>query len=208
MRFQGGKGNSELLPESYEDMTKLAAFLADTHFDAIYTSPLKRARETADQVIDQWAAHRQIDKPLIQVERRLAEVGLGEWEGMLKADVAEQYPEAFASYRHDIAGFTGDAFGGEGHDRAVARFREFFKPLLATAQQDDQLLFFSHGMMLLFGISDMLQIPKANIRDRGGLSNTSTTVLETRDGGETFQLLVWNQDDYLQRPADPSRKIV
>jgi probable phosphoglycerate mutase len=208
MRFQGGKGNSELLPESYEDMAKLATFLSDTTFDAVYTSPLKRAWETADHVMAQWAKHRAIEKPFIQVEPRLAEVGLGQWEGMLKADVAAQYPEAFANYRHDIAGFTGEGFDGEGHDCAVARFRAFFQPLLANAKQDEKLLFFSHGMMLLFGISDMLQIPKANIRDRGGLSNTSTTVLETLDGGKTFTLLAWNQDDYLQRADDPSRKIV
>lgn len=209
MRFQGGRGNSELLPQSFDDMAKLAEHLADTTFDKVYSSTLKRAAQTAEHTMNLWAAARGEATPTIHQSDALIEVGLGEWEGMLKADIQARYPKDYHTYQHDLANFSGAGFGGEGHDRSVERFRGFLQKAIAEAGEHERLIFFSHGMMLLFGISDLLGIPKANIRDRGGLSNTSTTILRTLDGGQTFELVDWNRDDYLQVDAnDASRKII
>ena len=41
-RYQGGSGNSPLLPESYEDIKKLAEYLKGTKFRAFYASPLHK----------------------------------------------------------------------------------------------------------------------------------------------------------------------
>ena len=51
-KFQGGHGDSPLLPESYEDIKKLGNYLKGTKFRGIYASPLKRAFDTA-QVVQQ-----------------------------------------------------------------------------------------------------------------------------------------------------------
>ena len=46
-RFQGGQGDSKLLPESLADIEKLGRYLQGKHFKAVYASPLDRARMTA-----------------------------------------------------------------------------------------------------------------------------------------------------------------
>lgn len=45
----------------------------------------------------------------------------------------------------------------------------------------------------------LLGYPLAQVRKRGGLSNTSLTILETLDGGKTFKPIVWNETDFLGR---------
>ena len=47
-RFQGMNGDSPLLPTSYEEIRLLGQHLREVPFEAIYASPLKRARETAE----------------------------------------------------------------------------------------------------------------------------------------------------------------
>ena len=51
-RYQGARGDSPLLPESYQDIKSLARFLRPQHIDWIYSSPIKRAYLTA-QTLDQ-----------------------------------------------------------------------------------------------------------------------------------------------------------
>ncbi len=46
-RFQGARGDSPLLKESVENLRKLGRYLAGIHFDKVYTSDLKRARDSA-----------------------------------------------------------------------------------------------------------------------------------------------------------------
>ena len=46
-RFQGGQGDSKLLKSSWEDIEKMGHYLRGTHFQAVYSSPLERARQTA-----------------------------------------------------------------------------------------------------------------------------------------------------------------
>ncbi|MBA1394849.1 histidine phosphatase family protein, partial [Lactobacillus sp. XV13L] len=45
-RFQGAHGDSPLLPQSLVDIAKLGVHLKNTDFRTIYSSPLRRARET------------------------------------------------------------------------------------------------------------------------------------------------------------------
>ena len=45
----------------------------------------------------------------------------------------------------------------------------------------------------------LLGYPLSDIRRNGGLSNTSLTILETKDKGKTFDALVWNETGFLGR---------
>jgi broad specificity phosphatase PhoE len=86
-RFQGGL-NPPLSPRGILQAQALAAGLASTRFDALYTSPLSRARETA------LACGVALGLPPVAVED-LREVGLGDWEGltleMVKAQEGDRY---------------------------------------------------------------------------------------------------------------------
>ena len=65
----------------------------------------------------------------------------------------------------------------------------------------------SHGAALNAEINALLGIPLANLRDRGGLANTSTTILETNDGGQNFILNKWNDTEYLTGALDQTSTI-
>lgn len=199
-RFQGGNGDSELLPSSYADMKKVGGFLSDVKFAHIYASPIKRARITATKIAQFLKA-----SPALSLRSNLAEVGLGEWEGELVANVQERYPEAYNNYRHDLNQFEGQEFGGEGYTKATKRFVRVIKDI-AQQYPNDNILIVSHGMVLSFGLNGLLQQPRMSIRERGGLSNTSTTVLSTVDG-EHYQIEDWNNTSYLNKKQDDSTTI-
>ena len=87
-RYQGGSGNSPLLPESYEDIKKLAEYLKGTKFRAFYSSPLQRALTTAVMLRNDMG----ITVPVI-IDDRLKEFNLGDQENtemlllMLKVNI-------------------------------------------------------------------------------------------------------------------------
>ena len=61
-------------------------------------------------------------------------------------------------------------------------------------------------MELSFGINGLLKQPRMSIRERGGLTNTSTTILSTTDG-ENFVIEDWNNTSYLNKKQDDSTTI-
>ena len=76
-RYQGAHGDSPLLEASHQDIRSLAASLAGVKFIHAYTSPLKRARQTAEELIAQ------LPTPVaLTVDERLIEFDLGKMEGM------------------------------------------------------------------------------------------------------------------------------
>jgi broad specificity phosphatase PhoE len=75
-----------LSDEGLAQARKLAARLKDIGISAIYSSPLLRARQTAEAI----AAHHRVE---VKTEPDLREIDCGDWEGLKVADVLEQFPE-------------------------------------------------------------------------------------------------------------------
>lgn len=63
-------------------------------FDYIYSSPLKRALDTANII----CSNKNI-KP--KVEPNLREINFGEWEGLTPKEIEELYPENFIKWKSD-----------------------------------------------------------------------------------------------------------
>lgn len=199
-RFQGGSGDSNLLPSSYSDMQKVGQYLKHVTFARVFSSPLRRAEITATNII------RSLDyEGPLSLRSNIVEVNLGDWEGELVVNVKLKYKEAFHNYRENLDAFEGQDFGGEGYTKAAQRFTRFIKNI-AQHYPDDNILVVSHGMELSFGINDLLQQPRMSIRERGGLSNTSTTILSTQDG-QHFKIDAWNNTTYLNKKQDDSTTI-
>jgi probable phosphoglycerate mutase len=92
----------------------LAEALAGEPIDAVYTSDLGRAMETAAPLAETLGLQ-------VRRERRLRERCYGDLEGMTYAEVAEKRPEDFARWQArvpDYAPPTGESLR-EFHDRAV-----------------------------------------------------------------------------------------
>jgi broad specificity phosphatase PhoE len=80
-----------------EQARRCAERLAGAGVDAVYTSPLVRARDTAEAIAAATGA------PLT-VEERLIEVDYGPFEGLDRAGAREKYGQAFDDWRADPFG--------------------------------------------------------------------------------------------------------
>jgi broad specificity phosphatase PhoE len=86
-----------------EQARTLAAELRATPFDAVYSSDLRRASETAEIVA---APH---DVPVV-LDRDLRELDIGSWSGLTRAEIAARFPD-------------GRRPDGETHEQQAARVR-------------------------------------------------------------------------------------
>lgn len=203
-RYQGSQGDSPLLPASYEEIHQLAAALQPIHFSHIYASPLKRARDTA-MTLKQDLAQPDLT---VSILSRLREFNLGKMEGMAFTAVKAQYPTEFDAFRNHPDQYDPTAIHGESFQQLVKRMLPAIQQIVvANPRREDNVLIVSHGAALNALINTMLGASLATLRDRGGLSNTSTTMLETRDRGKSYKLLLWNDTSYLSRQPDPSDTI-
>ena len=117
-----GRGDADLSPEGIAQATALGARLSGRPFDAVVTSPLARARETAAAFADTF-----------RTDDDLIEIDLGAWEDLPIEDVGRDHGPLLKS----IYGGGDDQFGGTGErlsevaaraGRAVARLADEIGP--------------------------------------------------------------------------------
>ncbi len=97
-RYQG-QADPPLNATGWEQAGALAEALRGTALEAIYSSDLRRARQTADLLAAATGA------PLL-LEPRLREVGLGEWEGQPFRDIQSRHPDLLRQRREDPLHFA------------------------------------------------------------------------------------------------------
>ena len=91
-RIQGHLDESELTQKGCDDALKVGKALNNISFDAIYCSPLKRAKQTAEIIHREIKANKD-NIPALQQNHKLMEIHLPLWEGMLATEVQENFPE-------------------------------------------------------------------------------------------------------------------
>jgi len=89
----------ELSEVGLEQADRLSLALKDENFDRIVTSPLKRARRTAQ------AIGRYHNLPIL-VNPDLRELNAGEFEGLSLPDIQVRYPDFITRWRQDHASVT------------------------------------------------------------------------------------------------------
>lgn len=204
-RYQGAGGDSPLLPGSYHDFHSLAQYLTDhqVKFRAIFTSPLLRAQTTAVFLSENLNQ----DLP-IHIEPRLREFNLGIMEGKTFKEVEAKYPEAVDSFRHHPDVFEHNQVHAETFTQLIIRMR---KIIVDIAQQypndDDNILIVSHGAALTALMQALLGTPLPDLRKHGGLTNTSLTILQTKDQGQHFEKILWNETSYLDKKLNSTDTI-
>jgi broad specificity phosphatase PhoE len=115
---------------------ELALKLQGQHFEAIYSSDLSRARETAEIL----AKHLDLS---LKIDRRLREICHGEWEGMHVQDIAVRYNlDMNTPHKRPV---DSRAPGGESvievKERMIAAAND-----LTSAYPMGQILVVSHGL--------------------------------------------------------------
>ncbi len=133
----------------------LGDYLKSETIHAIYSSPLARARETAEAI----AKHHSL---AVRRDERLMERNLGKWTGLTGSEADEQYPEIRANGR--AAWHTAGPPGGESLAQLTARAAAAMADILA-AHPDDHVIVVSHGGTLNAYLARLLDLlPGSPIR--------------------------------------------
>src|SRR5687767_1757968 len=102
-----GRLDPALSPRGRQQMRRAWRLLSGEPMAAIYTSPSRRAVESASL--------RTADIPAVTVDERLREIDFGEFEGLTYDDIARRFPEkceAWMTRPTDVAFPGGESFGG------------------------------------------------------------------------------------------------
>lgn len=154
--------------------------LRDVPFDRVYTSPLKRARETAELV----TAGRNL--PIIE-EPRLKEMGFGEFEGLCCREEGWNIPDpGFRDFFNAPEKYRPPK-GGESFQQVSDRLESFLKELYATEElQDKTVLLSTHGAALCGILRLIKKNPMERYWDGGVHKNCAVTIVEVKDGKATI----------------------
>jgi broad specificity phosphatase PhoE len=131
-RWQG-HADRPLTEKGREQAHALAARLAHIELEAVYSSDLRRARETAAAV----AENQGLD---LQEDPDLREVDVGSWSGLTRAEAEERFPEAFARWKAGYPGWEDGETYEAMTDRVIAAVKR-----IAAAHTDERVLIVSHG---------------------------------------------------------------
>lgn len=197
----GQRIDVELSPEGRRQAQKLAGRLRGVEFERIITSPLVRARETAEIL----AAGRGI---AVEYDPRLREMDYGHWEGLTYEEIAQRDPDYRARWERDPANLP--CPGGESGNDVARRTHQFLADLLADQVErhgsgtpdEIPVLAVGHSSTNRILCCVALEIEVREYRQRLVQSQANLTVLrfEHGDGPSDARLLLLNDVAHLRPP--------
>jgi len=147
-----------LSPKGVEASKQLAEHFKDTNFDALYSSDLKRCKETLQPIILEPKTQNSKPKtPHIQFTALLREKSWGKHEGMTFDAIIEQDGLAYEHFEQWV-----NTLDGEPYDAYIARIRHFFLEFLPSQPYDSVLVMTHAGVIrVLYAIVLELNLEKA-----------------------------------------------
>ena len=162
-----------LSDEGVAQAQEAARRLADTRIDRIYSSPLRRARSTAQAV----AAGRS-PVPEVVVDERLTEIDAGPFEGKTEEELAAgSLADAFARWHSDAEPEFPE--GTEPFDHALARAAAF---LDERTGEEGTTLVVTHGSLARLMVSSYFLGGPPALHRHLWLDNCRLAVVEWRGG--------------------------
>jgi broad specificity phosphatase PhoE len=145
-RYQG-QADIPLTAAGFAQARALAQTLAGQRFDALYSSDLQRAYQTAQAIVAV------LDLP-IQTLRGLREIHMGAWEGKLLAEVNHGYTQNKSPHSKPA--------GGESVAEVAARLAQA-ADAICRAHPGGRVLVVSHGLALATLICQARGIPLGQV---------------------------------------------
>lgn len=179
-RRMQGQLDSVLTPLGLEQARRAAPVIAGFGPQALLTSDLRRASDTAAVLADCTGLVPNADK-------RLRETHLGRWQGLTHTEVDAAWPGARLAWRAD-AEYSPP--GGETRVEVAARAL----PVVAELDAGDveSAVLCVHGGLIISLTASLLDLPVANWPAFGGMGNCRWTVLERRVPGGPWRLIMYN----------------
>ncbi|MCY4583844.1 MAG: histidine phosphatase family protein, partial [Chloroflexi bacterium] len=160
--------------------------LADTRFEAVYSSDLVRARETAEIIV----AASNTGPYEIVFDQRLREVSFGKLEGKTWTEMDDEIKAV--QHERDL-GFAPP--GGESYRELLDRLGGF-ADMLQERHTNGDVLVVGHGAAFRALVVRMLQLPDEAFWSFSGLRSASVSRVRRRDDGRTV-LFAWSDAGHL-----------
>jgi broad specificity phosphatase PhoE len=153
-RFQG-HADPPLNELGRAQAAELAATLAHEPLAAVYSSPLRRALETAETI----SARHELAPVTLDA---LREVDVGSWQALTRAEVETRFPEQFRRWlTHGQGWEDGETYEQMG-ERVLAALRE-----LARRHPHERILVVTHGGPIRAAFASAERIPHSEARRTG-----------------------------------------
>lgn len=180
-RLSGSGGSDPALSETGQRQAEAAArmLVARGSVQAVVSSPLRRAQQTAETAARRLGLE-------VQVDEGLSEADFGVWEGLTFAEVSERYPAELAAWRASpaaVPGATGETF------TAVARRAALSRNRLLARYAGQTVLVVSHVGVLRTLVRLALGAPPASLFRMELSAASLSAVAYDADGNASVQSL-------------------
>ncbi len=166
-----------------EQAQSLGKKLAENNlkFDAVYSSDLKRAAETASLICDEL----RIEK--IILDKRLREGDAGDFTGRLSADITKEEREYLDS---TLVNVEEKITGGESNYDMTVRIQEAFLEIVENNTEDSTILLVGHGGTLYHILIRILNLLPTKLDEWFG--SCMINILERGSENDIWKITMFN----------------
>ena len=186
--FQG-RIDTDINEEGARQLDLLAERFRDIPLDAVYSSPLLRARRTAEAV----ARYRSLP---VRQDPRLIEIDVGAWEGRSWDRLLLEDPERCRLWLEEPGLFQAE--GGETMEAVYARMGEALLDI-AAAHPGERVAVVSHGCAIRNALCFARGWPITRLNEVPWCDNTGVSTLEIE--GKRIRVIAENDRSHLPTPT-------
>jgi broad specificity phosphatase PhoE len=170
------------LNQKGRDLAKITAeALSDVKFDCAFSSPLRRAYETAEIML-RYNKH---ETPEIVKDDRLREMYFGSWEGLSFSPENFELPTEYFNVLYTDPFNFQNAPDGESTQQVCKRTGEFYQELIHREDlQDSTVLVTTHGYALRCLLQQLFD-DKTVFHESKVADNCAVNIIEVKDGKST-----------------------
>ncbi len=176
-----GHTDLALTDHGQSQAAELGEWAASAQLSAVASSPLRRARETADPPARKAGLN-------VLVDERLVELDFGAADGLTAAEMRDRFGPERAAFEADP--YAHPLPGGEDPRAARVRGRAAVEELATSA--GDRVLVVTHGTFLRILLCDLLEVPPSAYRRAFPVIRNATGAVIRRDRHGHWGLLAWN----------------
>ena len=181
-----GWSNEDISDPGYAQVRSLSSRLAEFPVATIYTSPLKRAMNTARILAEPH-------KLELNVLDDLTEIGLGDWQGLHRDEVSQKWPEIWKQSRIDPSVVTFP--NGENFQQLTKRAVRAFNRIVAD-NTNGHTLAVTHDAVIRVLAAHVLGTSNSIYRHME-INNASLSVMRVED--DRMRLVTLNDTAHLDR---------
>ena len=159
-----GHADIDLNEDGHKQAAAVATQLAHEHLDAVFSSDLKRARDTAVAIASAHGLE-------VQVDPDLREIDQGDWEGLTTDEIRTRWPDLWGPNRHYNA-----RPGGESPQQVKSRSLRALQRAV-EAHPDGVIAVVSHGGTIRWLSAEALGFDDYRSRRIRGVGNGAVVSL-------------------------------